>query len=80
MHSPRGGGRSILIEMLTAPTKDTYMTSWTSTPLRGLGRADLDKTRSRFVLARAQAGAHGSAADNRRIREMSRWTPFWRDR
>jgi hypothetical protein len=56
------------------------MTSWTSTPLHGLGRADLDKTRSRFVLARAQAGAHGSAADNRRIREMSGWMPFRRDR
>jgi hypothetical protein len=56
------------------------MTSWTFTAPRGRAGTDLDKTRSRFVLARAQAGAHGSAAENRRLREMSRWTPSRRDR
>jgi hypothetical protein len=83
VHSRRGRSGDILHEDAHRSTKDKQMTSRTSRTSRTSPAptgADLDKTRSRFVFARAQACAHTAAADIRRIESMDRWARVSHDR
>jgi hypothetical protein len=51
-------------------TKDEQMSPRDSRPIHAPSGVDLDQTRRRFLLARAQCSAHAAAADYLRVRDM----------